>query len=99
MTEPAMRPYLFENPKFNGGASRTTEILWTAVQAQLFVSWLPGSDWRVRLLSAYLSQVSYRSWLNKLPMNWDVILTPSCNADLVLVQGSQVSCLWWGARS
>jgi hypothetical protein len=99
MTEPAMRLDLFTNPKFDRGASCMTETLWMLAQAPLFASWLPGSGWRVRLLRAYLSRVSYRSRLNKLPMNWDGILTPSCKTDLVLVQVSQVSCPWSGARS
>lgn len=99
MTEPAMRLDLFTNPKFNRGASRLTKTAWMVVQALVFVSWLLGSGWPVRLLPAYLSRVSYRSQLNKLPMSWGGILTPSCIGDFVHVHGSQVSCLWWGARS
>jgi putative colanic acid biosynthesis acetyltransferase WcaF len=57
MTEPAMRLDLFQNTKFDRGASRWTEATWIAVQAFLFSSWFPGSGWLVRLLRTFGAQV------------------------------------------
>lgn len=92
MAEPAMRLDLFKNSKFDRGASRLTEAAWIIVQALLFASWLPGSGWRVRLLRAYLSRASYQSRFNNLLVSWDGLRKPTCNADLVLVAGREVSC-------
>ncbi|MBT51987.1 MAG: colanic acid biosynthesis acetyltransferase WcaF [Mameliella sp.] len=57
MTDPAQRLDLFENPNFDRGASKLTELVWMMVQAWLFGSWLPGSGWRVKLLRAFGARI------------------------------------------
>ncbi|MGP6088753.1 WcaF family extracellular polysaccharide biosynthesis acetyltransferase [Antarctobacter jejuensis] len=57
MTDPVQRLDLFENPEFDRGASKLTELLWMMVQGLVFGSWLPGSGWRAKLLRAFGAKI------------------------------------------
>jgi putative colanic acid biosynthesis acetyltransferase WcaF len=55
-----MRLDQFSSAKFDRGAPRKVEILWVAANALLLSSWLPGSQWRVKLLRAFGAHVGQR---------------------------------------
>lgn len=57
MIDDVQRLDLFESGQFDRGACRVKEMAWLIVQAWLFGSWMPGSQWRVRLLRAFGARI------------------------------------------
>jgi putative colanic acid biosynthesis acetyltransferase WcaF len=48
---------IYENSKFDRGASRIKEILWLFCGGLLVTSWIPGSAWRINLLRLFGAQI------------------------------------------
>jgi putative colanic acid biosynthesis acetyltransferase WcaF len=53
-----LRLDLFSSSNFDRGATRLKEALWVLVFGQIFSSFIPGSNWRARLLSAFGADVA-----------------------------------------
>lgn len=55
--KPKVRLDLFRNPEFDRGASRFVEFAWIVIQATLFSSWIPGSNWRRVILRLFGAKI------------------------------------------
>lgn len=76
-----MRLRSFQNPEFDRGASRWRELSWMCLQSCLFSSFLPGSGWRVKLLSSFGAKVGKGVVIKpgvRIKFPWKLILGDDC---------------------